>query len=197
MMKKLLFLLLMALFMPWAAQAQITVTIGTGTNSTYSIPFHSLRSYSFVEQLYSASEIQQGGGVAGSITSISFYRVINASLDGKPDASPGQDWTNNIVLYMKNTNETAFNETTDYVPVSADDIVFNGAFSIPAATEGWVTITLNKPFSYDGTSNLLVAIDENMGGIQRRYFAYTHTNNSVHQWASSANGTYINSNPDP
>lgn len=64
--------------------AQQIVEIGTGTGTTYYGPFNSLWGYSFVEQIYTAEEID----MAGSITSISFN-------------NSGSDQTNNITVYMK------------------------------------------------------------------------------------------------
>ena len=42
------------------------------------------------------------------------------------------------------------------------DLVFNGTLSVTGA--GWATITLDTPFVYDGTSNLLIGV--NKGYVQ-------------------------------
>ena len=60
----LLVLLVVAVTGAWADE----VTIGENSTTTYYTPTNSLWGYSFVEQIYTASEI----GTSGTITSISF-----------------------------------------------------------------------------------------------------------------------------
>ena len=129
-----------------------TITIGTGTNTDYHVPFNSLYNYSFVEQLYSADEI----GSEGLINSISF-KMANDSPQ-----------TNSVTVYMKHVARNHFaNNTNDYEPVSTIDIVYEGDWTL---NQGWNTITLDRPFEYDGTSNLLIAIDENTPSYSMRRF---------------------------
>ena len=114
------------------------VTIGDGTSTTYVTPYNSLWGYSFVEQIYTADEI----GTAGTITAISFnLRESDAAQ------------TNSIDVFMKNVSRSSFSSTTDYETVTASDMVFSGTVTF---SPGWTTITLNTPFEYDGTSNLMI-----------------------------------------
>ena len=57
--KSLLFALLVALFMPWAAQAQETVEIGTdgGTTTNNYLPGYTLYDNTLSEQIYTAEEV--------------------------------------------------------------------------------------------------------------------------------------------
>ena len=48
---------IVAMALPWNARAQEIVTIGTGTSTSYYVPFNSLYGYSFSEWLYSAADI--------------------------------------------------------------------------------------------------------------------------------------------
>ena len=123
MKKKLSFLMLMAaLIVPWASRAQDTVTIGTGTSTTSNVPFSSLWGYSFVEQIYLATDID----MAGEITNIYFYLgTSNSAVQ-----------TNSITLYMKNVTRSTFSSTTDIEPVTANDIVYSGPFR-PTIPVGW------------------------------------------------------------
>ena len=160
MKKLLLFLLTLMLgFSTLQVSAQQTVEIGTGTSTTSNTPYNSLWGYSFVEQIYTAAEID----MAGSITSISFN---NSS----------SDQTNNITVYMKLVNRTSFSSTTDYETVTAADIVYTGSHNF---SQGWSTITLDSPFDYDGVSNLMIAIHENTSGYSTRYFYYTTATNAA------------------
>ena len=132
-------MLLMALFAPWAAQAQETVTIGDGTSSGYYLPFNMFYNYSLTQQIYSADEI----GMAGTINTISFQYAYSNPFT-----------LENVQVYMLNVDKSSFESTTDMVAISESDKVFEGTFS--ATGSGWVTIELDTPFEYDGTSNLLV-----------------------------------------
>lgn len=177
MKKVFLFLMVLVVMLPTFLRAQDTLVIGTGTSTSYNTPFNSLWGYSFVEQIYFANEII----TPATITAISFYH--------KP-SSTTTDQTNNIVVYMKNVSRTSFADATDYEPVSAGDIVYSGSWTIPG-TEGWTTITLNTPFDYDGSSNLMIAMHEQTSGYSTRYFTYTSTANSVISFHSDS------ADPDP
>ena len=148
------------------------VTIGDGTSTTNATPYSSLWGYSFVEQIYTASEI----GTAGTINSISFNMQ---STDAQ---------TNAIDVFMKNVSRETFASNTDYETVTASDMVFSGTVTF---NTGWTTITLDTPFEYDGTSNLLIGMHEYTSGYSTRYFYYTAVTNSMIRFYSDSY------NPDP
>ena len=100
--------------------------------------------YSLSEQIYTAAEI----GRSGYINSIAFY---NDGYD--------QDAVYNI--YMKHTTKDKFATGYDYETVSASDLVYSGMFTFMRGY--WHVIMLDTPFAYDGTSNLLVLVDDNTG----------------------------------
>ena len=154
-----------------------TVEIGDGTGTTYMVPFNSLYGYSFTEQVFLASEI----GLAGDINTISF--------------NLGQSYTaaqtNQYTVWMKNVERETFASNSDIEPVTAADVVFEGTWEIPANTTGWITLTLDTPFAYDGTSNLMFAMLESTSGYSTRYFTYTSVTNSGISYYSDS---YV---PDP
>ncbi len=150
-----------------------TIVIGDGTSTSYYAPYNSLYEYSFVEQVYTASEI--GGG--GTITAISFNMR-------ESDASQ----TNAIDVFMKNVSRSTFSSSTDYEPVTASDLVFSGTVTF---SPGWTTITLDTPFAYDGSSNLMIGMHEYTPGYSTRYFYYTDVENSILSYYSDSY------NPDP
>ena len=153
-----------------------TVTVGTGTNTSYLVPFNTLYGYSFTEQIFPAAEIN----VESVIKSISFYFKPSSSTTAQ---------TNSIVLYMKNVERSAFS-ATDYEEVSESDVVFSGNWTIPA-NEGWTTIQLSKPFKYDGHSNLMIAMHEKTSGYSTRYFTTTE------ETAASISFYHDSYNPNP
>ena len=147
------------------------VTIGEGTSTTYVTPYNSLWGYSCVEQLFTAAEI----GTGGTINAISFNLSTNSQ-------------SNQVDVFMKNVSRTSFASASDFEPLAAGDMVFSGTVNFNA---GWTTITLDTPFAYNGTDNLLIALHEYTPGYSTRYFYYTPAPNMVLSYHSDS------ANPDP
>jgi hypothetical protein len=162
--KSLLFTLLAALFMPWAANAQTTVTIGDGTSSNYYTPIGTYYNYSITEQLYTADEI----GMAGTISSIGFYYAGTAAKDFP------------ITVYMTNVDA---DDLSTGISLADADVVFEGTYSVTGA--GWATIELNTPFAYDGTSSLLI-------GINKSYLEWYGNGNWNHTATEAVMARYSN-----
>lgn len=125
----------------------VTVSIGTSTSTNSNIPIRASNKYSLSQQIYTATEI----GGAGTINSISFY-------------SGSTSFTRSLVVYLNHTTKSSFttsgtSSSNDWQQVSSDDIYFSG--SVTTVRNGWTVITFTKPFVYDGTSNLLLTIDDN------------------------------------
>ena len=96
------------------------------------------------------------GGVAGQITSVSFY--VN-SLNVPGDMV-------NTRIYMK-TRPNFFSATSTYAAETTDATLVYGPTTIAAAglTVGqWFTVTLATAFFYDGSENLEVIIETNATG---------------------------------
>ena len=179
-MKKLLFLLItLAALVPWAANAQTTVTIGDLTSSQYTLPVNMFYNYSLTQQLYTAEEITEAGGGAGTITSISFYynHTDAFSMDS-------------VRIYMLNVDRESFANSTDMEVVTENDLVFEGTFSGPAQP-GWVTITLDTPFEYDGTSNLLVCCYDPSNGFPGNSFRFITSGTTESASVAYYSDTYI------
>ena len=166
-MKKLL--LIASLAMTLIAKAQ-TITIGEGNSMTDMVPYNTFYNYSFTEQIYLANEIEY----AGAIKAVSFRLAYSYNTE----------CTSDIVVYMKNVSRSAFDDTSDYEPVAEDNIVFSGPWTIPANYDGWVTITFDTPFLYNGIDNLMIAIDENTNDYAIRYFRFTEMDNTVLSYSS-------------
>nr|MCR4826096.1 fibronectin type III domain-containing protein [Bacteroidales bacterium] len=140
-MKKFLLFLMFAMFcIPWAANAQTEVQIGDGTATSNQVPIGTYYNYSITEMLYTADEI----GTAGTISSISFYYMGIAAKDLP------------ITVYMQNVDAE---DLSAGISLADADEVFSGTLSV-TTTAGWVTINLDAPFAYDGTSNLLIGINK-------------------------------------
>ena len=107
------------------------------------LPSYSFYEYALSQQIYTAEEI----GTACTITSISFFNKANT------------DRVRNYDIYLKHTDKTAFSSKTDWVTVTASDKVFSGTVTMGAVA--WTTFELDTPFEYDGTSNLVLVVDDN------------------------------------
>ena len=150
-----------------------TIAVGNGSGNSSNIPTCAYYNYAISEQIYTASEI----GRAGTINSISFYCLDNLR------------YSRNFTVYLAHTSKSSFSSKTDWVTVSASDVVYSGNCDI--ASLAWNTITFNTPFEYNGTDNLLVVIDDNSGSYQGSYAKYrTHTTDeskSIYQISDNEN----------
>ena len=142
--KALLLLALLTLLSASTMQGQngieMTVTIGdiNVSSTTSDLPFQNSFERSLTQQIFTADDIR----TSGVITSIAFYY------------SQSDFYLPNVQVYMKHTDKYQFDSDTDMVPISDLDLVFEGAIS--ASEGGWITLTLDTPFYYDGHSNLLL-----------------------------------------
>ena len=165
---------------PWAANAyNAQVQVGTGTSESYNAPINLYYNYSYSQQIYTAAQINGDCSLPGEIESISFYYVGSVEK------------TAPITVFMKTTDKTSFSSTSDWETVTADDIVFDGDWTV-TANAGWVTITFTEPFAYDGQSNLVIAINK---GYYSTYssstkFRYTTTTNNQLLYKQNDGGAY-------
>ena len=176
----------MVLFAPTATKAQTVVTIGDGTSANYYTPIGTYYNYSITEQLYTAEEI----GTAGTISSISFYYMGTAAKDFP------------ITVYMQNVDAE---DLSTGISLAGADVVFNGTLSV-TTTPGWVTINLDSPFSYDGTSNLLIGVNKGycywFSGSTWQYTSisnmarYTSNDGNAYDVNSTIPGTVTNNRPN-
>lgn len=135
------------------AQSYIQLGSGTGTNSYF--PLYYLYDYSYTQTIYTAAEMNaQGALTAATITKIYYKPTASVST------SNWKDW----VIYMGNTTQAGFSSTTNYIPVANMTEVFNGQILANTMANTWIEINLATPFNWDGTSNIVVAVDENTMG---------------------------------
>ncbi len=127
----------------------VEVTIGDPTSTDVSsyIPGYTLYDYAISQQIYTADEI----GVAGTIETLTMWLKNNSS------------YARNINVYMTEVEATEFASTTDWVSMSADDMV--ASFTIENAYNAPIefAIPLNTPFEYSGTGNLVICFQDVTG----------------------------------
>ena len=124
------------------------VCIGTGTATNNYLPASNYHNYSLTEQIYTADEI----GQAGAILSLDFFKASDTEMVRDMD------------IYIVSTDKTAFESTTDWITVTANDLVYSG--TVTFAHNDWTTIELDDPFVYDGNRNICIVVDDNTGSYK-------------------------------
>ena len=125
------------------------VSVGSENWTNQSQPVEPWYEYSYSQTIYNANLIN----ASGQITGLKYF------------ASPTTDLENTGTwdIYMAHTdlNEHPQNEDGEYSFVNASELtlVFSGAVEVVDQT---VTITLDTPFDYNGTQNLIVAGHDTM-----------------------------------
>ena len=152
-------------------QLQLTFKDGVGGSEIISIsggetsidnylPLRYFYCHSLTQQIYTRSEM----GAAQSLNTVSFFNA-------------GGERKRNLDIYLVHTNKTSFsitdtehNKSNDWIPFSESDKVFSGEVSF--YEDEWTTITFNKSFSYDGSSNLALIVDDNTGSYKAGWGCY-------------------------
>ncbi|MCA6069363.1 GEVED domain-containing protein [Chryseobacterium sp. RG1] len=162
------------------AQGQ-TGSIGTGTATSSYLPVYSCYGYNYSQQLYTAAELTTAIGTTNTvITKVRFYVSATAATQANYN-----QWT----VYLGNTTKTTFASTTDWVPLSQMSQVYSGTLGT-MTTGNWVELSLSTPFVWDGTSNLVIAVDENAPGYSctATWGAYTSgANTGIYQYSDTVN----------
>ena len=155
------------------------VTVGTGTMINHNLPFDTDQEYNYSQFIYTTDEIEN----SGPITGIRLYK-------SGPDLTGADNWT----VWIGATNQNRFNQSSDWIPVSQMTQVFSG--TVVQNAIGEVEITFSSPFIYDGTDNIVIAIDENATGTSLSsniFYGTVQTNNRSILYGN----TGMSNNPDP
>lgn len=120
-----------------------TVTIGKA-QYTADLPLTAQYKYALSQQVYSANEINHA---KGKIWSIAFL-------------TENGDLTRNLTVYLTHTDQSSLSSYS-WQPVTEADCVFSG--EVTFTSRQWNTIYFDKPFEYDGVSNIVVTVDDNTG----------------------------------
>jgi len=144
--------------------ALTTSCIGSGSVSV-GYPFYTFYMDSRTDLLYLASEISSGGGSPGAIQKIAF-NIIN----------PAAQVMNGFQVKMQSFAGSSISGFTS----TGWTTVYDGTYSIAGA--GWQDITLQTPFTWNGTSNLLIEIcfNNNTVGPNSTVYATPSTGTVAH-----------------
>ena len=148
--------------------------VGTGTTTNYYIPVNNFYRYTYSQQIFLASEMNG----PTDIQSISFQYAYSSPSTKK----------NSVNIYLGHTTQSVFTGTSNYVPLDSLTLVYSGNLN---CTQGWNTFPFNNVFHYNGTSNLVVAVDDNSNDYDgSAYTFYVHSasaNRSLYYYSDSNN----------
>ncbi|MCR4858803.1 MAG: fibronectin type III domain-containing protein [Bacteroidales bacterium] len=151
--------------------SEYTMSLGSATSTSSYLPTNADRQYSLTQQIYTAEEL----GPSGTIRAIALYKDYYSSTSRDLD------------IYMVNTGKDSFTSGNDWVSVTSADKVFSGRVSFN--NYNWTTITLDTPFDYDGTSNLLLVVDDNTnsadGSAFFRIYSTGSSNQSIYSYSEN------------
>ncbi len=159
----------------------ITIEIGTGTNTSYRVPWNHFYQYSRTQTIYKQSEIN----TAGQIQKI-YYHAANW---------PASYTYTQLKIWMGTTTLPSWTATTQWIDNATLTLVYDGPITITGP--GWIEIPLQTPFNYDNVGNLVISIHEPLnvpsyaGSSYTFYYSTTGTNRYLlgysdsQQWPTS------------
>jgi len=171
---KALIILIALASMSQSALAQVTVTIGTETNvsgsttQTEITPFGSYYTDGQNQILFTASELSTAGLAAGDLTEIGWNVVISDPII-----------LHDFNIEVKHTTVTTVTdfETTGFTNVYAADYT---------AVTGWNMFAFTTPFTWDGTSNVLIKVCfDNVDYSENSIVFYSVLTDYMNGWAQN------------
>lgn len=152
-------------------QPTTKTVIGSGDATNVYLPSYTFYKQALTQQIYTSSEL----GTPGYIESIDFYCTEYAT-------------TRNMDIYMVNTDKELFSGGSDWITVTAGDMVFSG--EVDYTTGAWTTITLDAGFNYDGIHNVAIIIDDNTGSYDddpASFRVFNAANQAIYVYSDNTN----------
>ncbi len=120
------------------------VIIGTGSQTSYN-PFRTNFDDSKTQMLFTAAELSAAGASAGDINSIAFD-IISASTFPM----------NGFNIKIKATSLTTLSSISAFETIGFTTVYSPASYTITGT--GWQEITFTSPYSWDGSSNIIIDI---------------------------------------
>ncbi|MBQ9639665.1 MAG: choice-of-anchor J domain-containing protein, partial [Bacteroidales bacterium] len=131
-------------------------TTGSSATTTYYLPVSNYSStsspYSYTQQVFSSNELNGAREISG----IAFQYNYSQPTAAKQ----------NVTIYLGYSPRATI---TTWVPFDSLSAVYTGPLE---AAQGWNTLYFDRPFSYNGTGNLVLAIDDNSGSSNSSSFSF-------------------------
>ena len=124
----------------------LSLEVGAADTLAYTLPVNNYYNYTYSQMIYTPEEI----GQEMIIQKLAFKLGTNNHMTRKTECA----------VYLGHTSLSSFtsNSYSNMIPVSQLTKVYQGAFDF---TNGWNELELDSNFAYDGTSNLVIAVDDN------------------------------------
>jgi len=176
---RLLFVFYLLTLLGFSGAAQTTIIDGN-SESSFSGPLRTYYNYGLHQNIYLQSEV----GSAATIT----------GLEWEWDDSHAT--TRTIKIWLGHTAQADFSSTSNYVPTGSMTLVYEGTLSL-SSTVAWTPVTFDQDFSYDGTNNLVIAVEDNTGsysGSSNNRFKHltmgsTSDDRAIYQYSDVSNYT--------
>ena len=136
------------------------VIIGTGTSSSEEYAFYPYYEDSWWESICLPTEI----GMQGLISSVALQSGSGPAL-----------MADNVYIYLGTRSTNAYSSTTDWTPLSNLTLVYSGTNVPLGGSNGWENYTLQTPFMYDGSSNLVVVFAKHASDYSDDATYYYHS----------------------
>ena len=122
--------------------------VGTGNiEIAGDLPIQLIRNWSYSQQIFRAEDF----GGSRTIYSLSFNYTGNTN----------GEFTRNVKAYLGHTQKDEFDSANDdFVNVTEMTKVYSGTMRFDAES-GWTMLVFDRPFAYNGTDNLVVAVVDN------------------------------------
>lgn len=137
------------LFLIWGVFSSAQIQIGEGTDYLQSTPFETYYNYSLSQSIYYSTEIN----AQGTITGLKWYFAGETALANSQGLS----------IYLGHTSKSSFESTSDWVSAEDLTLVYEGGINVTSGI-GWVSITFDTGFIYNGTDHLVIAVKETQSG---------------------------------
>ncbi len=144
-MKRLLFMLLLALMVPLATKADV-IEIGTGDNMNI-IPFHEINYWNWDEEIYPMSAFS----APCIINSISYNNVGAWGMIIPSLAS-------SLMIYIGERESATHVSETDWTPLNNLTLVYSHDNVVLGTECGWEEIVFDEPYPYELNGNLVVVV---------------------------------------
>ncbi len=142
-------------FMTSCSSGSLPVELTGMLHDNHNVPLNEYYNYGYHQMLYLSSEL----GGARTIDSIGFQAYISNSYIHN----------RTFTMYMAHTSETSLDSFLGNLQFTE---VFSGSYTF---TNGWNMIPLQNMFSYNGTDNLIIAIDDNSGSYTSSYMYFYYS----------------------
>ena len=166
---------------PDPSGCNVVLTIGdtTSTATALQYPVNNWYKYTLSETIIDASELQG----MGRITGISYHYNHTTASTKKTD----------VTIWIQPTTKTAFTSNSDLEILNANTavMVYSGALN---CSQGWNEFQFTTPFFYDGTSNLMIIVDDNSNDYDGNAYTFNTAACSDYKTLAWYSDSY---NPDP